>query len=106
MNNAATNEKAHAYELAGMGTGPYRFGGIFEMPTPSDGSAASFANGDPYAEIRALGLKAGAGTCACCEELAKTANRLMKAKTKTDYGNATCDLGDALAAYAQLKRGE
>jgi hypothetical protein len=60
------NEKAHPYEIAGMGTGPYQFCGIVEMPDLSSDSASNFANPDPYAEINAIGLKAGAGTCACC----------------------------------------
>lgn len=58
--------KAHPYELAGMGQGPYSFGGIIEMPNLSEDSAANFGNADPYAEIHAAGLKDGAGTCACC----------------------------------------
>lgn len=61
-----TEEKAHPFEIAGMGVGPYRTGGIFEIPRPGDGSARMFANLDPYAEVRDLKLKAGAGTCACC----------------------------------------
>ena len=57
---------AHAYEMAGMGTGPYSFYGIVEMPNLSENSAANFGSANPYAEVQALKLKAGAGTCACC----------------------------------------
>jgi hypothetical protein len=57
---------AHAYELAGMGTGPYSFCGIVEMPNLSENSATSFGSANPYAEVQSLKLKAGAGTCACC----------------------------------------
>lgn len=64
--NAGVATQAHPFEISGMGVGPYRFVGIYEMPTPGDGSAAMFANADPFSEIRALVLKAGAGTCACC----------------------------------------
>lgn len=63
---AEGTQSAHAYELAGMGCGPYSFCGIVEMLTPGDGSAASFANANPYAEVQSIGMKAGAGTCACC----------------------------------------
>lgn len=58
--------QAHPFEIAGMGLGPYRFGGIIEMPNLSDEGASNFANSDPYREIREAKLKAGAGTCACC----------------------------------------
>jgi len=56
----------HPFEKAGMGVGPYRFLGIVEMPNPGEDSARNFACGNPYAEVHAAGLKAGAGTCCCC----------------------------------------
>lgn len=59
-------DNLHPFEAAGMGVGPYKFCGISEMPNLAENSAANFANPNPYAEIQALGLKAGAGTCACC----------------------------------------
>lgn len=55
--------KAHPFELAGMGTGPFTFVGTYEIPVHDD-SAASFANPNPYAD--APRLVGGLGTCANC----------------------------------------
>ena len=64
--NQAAIGKAHPFERAGMGVGPYLFCGISEMPNQSEDSAGNFGNMNPFVEIHALGLKAGAGTCCCC----------------------------------------
>lgn len=66
MGSMKQESHAHPFELAGMGVGPYTFGGIYEMPNLSEQSASTFGNGNPYAEINSLKLKAGAGTCANC----------------------------------------
>jgi hypothetical protein len=64
MSNQATKEKAHPFEIAGMGVGPYVWAGFYEMPNVAEDSAANFACGNPYTD--APKLKAGLGTCACC----------------------------------------
>lgn len=67
MTTALISEpKAHPFELAGMGVGPYRFLCIVQMPNLSGDSAANFGNANPYAEVQAMKMKEGAGTCACC----------------------------------------
>lgn len=60
------NHQMHPFEQAGMGIGPFSFVGMAEMPDLSESSASNFASLDPYAEIRSLNLKSGAGTCSCC----------------------------------------
>ena len=62
------DEKMHPFERAGMGVGPYKWVGTVEIPNAAEfaNSAAGFGGGDPYAEIKAAKLKAGAGTCCCC----------------------------------------
>lgn len=69
-NNEATKTeaKAHPFERAGMGVGPYKWVGTVEIPNAAEfsGSAAGFGGGDRYAEVKAANLKAGGGTCCCC----------------------------------------
>lgn len=64
-NNSAANEtKAHPFELAGMGTGPYVFKFAFSIPS------ASLAEKNPEAynaQLRTMPkLTAGCGTCSNC----------------------------------------
>jgi hypothetical protein len=66
MQNSSSSElKAHPFELAGLGTGPYRFVGMVSIPSLS----LAEANPDAYNNaLRELprDLVGGCGTCANC----------------------------------------
>lgn len=56
----------HPFFLAGMGEGPYRFEGCYDLGAALDpASAANFGSMRGWAKD-APKLKAGLGTCACC----------------------------------------
>jgi len=62
----STESKLHPFEAAGMGHGPYRFNGVFDLAEAMNpDSAANFGNMRGGLKD-APNLKAGMGTCACC----------------------------------------
>lgn len=59
-----TEVTVHKFERAGMGHAPYRFVGVFEMPSRS--LAAHNPDGYNAALASMPKLETGCGTCACC----------------------------------------
>jgi hypothetical protein len=66
MQNTSSSElKAHPFELAGLGTGPYRFVGMVSIPGPSLAEANPEAYNNALRELP-RDLVGGCGTCSCC----------------------------------------
>lgn len=66
MSTTDTSLALHPFFLAGMGEGPYRFTGCYDLgEAMNPNTAANFGNMRGWA-ADAPKLKAGLGTCACC----------------------------------------
>lgn len=67
MNEIANNEpKLHPFEAAGMDHGPYRWAGLYSLPSPEMYEKNTDAANAALREIHSIGLVSGAGTCSCC----------------------------------------